>query len=39
MSGVSRDGVNEVLRALFKVIERARKGEAEPEIADAAWQP
>jgi GTPase len=39
MSGVSRDGVNEVLRALFKVIEQARKGEAEPEVADAAWQP
>ncbi len=39
MSGVSRDGVNGVLRALFKVIERARKGEAEPEVADAAWQP
>ena len=39
MSAVSGEGVNEVLRALFKVIARARKGEAEPEVADAAWQP
>ena len=39
LSAVSGDGVNEVLRALFKVIERARKGEAEPRVADAAWQP
>ncbi len=40
ISAVSGAGVNEVLRALFKVIERARKGEAEPtKIADTAWQP
>jgi GTP-binding protein len=39
LSAVSGDGVNEVLRALFKVIARARQGEAEPEAADAAWQP
>jgi GTPase len=39
ISAVSGAGVNEALRALFKVIERARGGEAEPKIADAAWQP
>jgi GTP-binding protein len=39
LSAVSGDGVNEVLRALFKVIARARSGEAEPKVADAAWQP
>ena len=39
ISAVSGAGVNEALRALFKVIEQARRGEAEPEVADAAWQP
>jgi GTPase len=42
LSAVSGNGVNEVLRALFKVIERARKGdtsEPAPKVADAAWQP
>src|ERR1700733_9253559 len=39
ISAVSGAGVNEALRALFKVIERARRGAAEPKIADAAWQP
>jgi GTPase len=42
LSAVSGNGVNDVLRALFKVIERARKadkGEQEPEVADAAWRP
>jgi GTP-binding protein len=39
LSAVSGDGVNEVLRALFKVIARARQGEAEPKVEDAAWQP
>jgi GTP-binding protein len=39
LSAVSGDGVNEVLRALFKVIAQARKGEAEPKVADAAWRP
>jgi GTP-binding protein len=39
LSAVSGDGVSEVLRALFKVIARARKGEAEPEVADEAWHP
>ena len=39
ISAVSGEGVNEALRALFKVIERARRGAAEPKVADAAWQP
>jgi GTP-binding protein len=39
MSVVSGEGVTEVLRALFKVIARARQGETEPEVADAAWRP
>jgi GTP-binding protein len=39
ISAVSGAGVNEALRALFKVIEQARRGEAEPKVADAAWQP
>jgi GTP-binding protein len=43
ISAVSGEGVNEVLRALFKVIERARKagdsGEQESKVADAAWHP
>ena len=40
ISAVSHAGVTEVLRALFKVIARARQGEHEPDVADAsAWQP
>jgi GTP-binding protein len=39
MSAVSGEGVTEVLRALFKVIERARQGVEEPQVADAAWHP
>jgi len=39
LSAVSGDGVNEVLRALFKVIAQARKGEAEPAVADETWHP
>ena len=39
ISAVSGAGVNEALRALFKVIEQARSAEAEPKVADAAWQP
>jgi GTP-binding protein len=39
ISAVSRAGINEALRALFKVIEQARRGGAEPKVADAAWQP
>jgi len=39
VSAVSGAGVPEVLRALFKVIEPARRGGVEPKVADAAWQP
>jgi len=39
VSAVSGDGVSDVLRALFKVIAQARKGEAEPKVADEAWHP
>jgi GTPase len=39
LSAVSGEGVSEVLRGLFKVIAQARKGEAEPEVADEAWHP
>jgi GTP-binding protein len=43
VSGVSGEGVSEVLRTLFKIIERARKGdkgdEQEPNVADTAWHP
>ena len=39
VSAVSGEGVPEVLRALFKVIEQARRPMAAPSPADAAWQP
>ncbi|HEX4409376.1 MAG TPA: GTPase ObgE [Xanthobacteraceae bacterium] len=39
ISAVSGDGVPEVLRALFKIIDQARRGEDQPEEANAAWQP
>jgi GTPase len=39
LSGVSGDGVVEVLRALLKVIDKARRGEVEDQALDAAWQP
>jgi GTPase len=39
LSGVSGDGVVEVLRALLKVIDKARRGEVEDQAVDAAWQP
>ncbi len=39
LSGVSGDGVTEVLRAVFKFIEQARHGADEPAAADAAWHP
>jgi len=39
VSAVSGSGVPEVLRALFKVIEPARRVGVEPKVADAAWQP
>jgi GTP-binding protein len=39
VSAVSGDGVAEVLRALLKIIERARRGGVEEPAVDAAWQP
>jgi GTP-binding protein len=39
VSAVSGDGVPEVLRALFKVIDRARHGAEAPATEEAAWQP
>jgi GTPase len=39
LSGVSGDGVVEVLRALLKVIDKAGRGEVEDQAVDAAWQP
>jgi GTP-binding protein len=39
VSAVSGDGVAEVLRALWKVIEMARRDGVEASTADAAWHP
>ncbi len=39
ISAVSSDGVPEVLRALLKVIDEARRGADTPSALDAAWQP
>jgi GTP-binding protein len=39
VSAVSGDGVAEVLRALWKVIEAERHGSAETASADVAWHP
>jgi GTP-binding protein len=39
VSAVSGDGVTEVLRALLKVIDKARRAAAAPSTADAAWHP
>jgi GTPase len=39
VSAVSGAGVPEVLRALLKVIDQARRANAAPSIADAAWHP
>jgi GTPase len=39
VSAVSGDGVADVLRALLKVIEQARRGGADTELTEAAWQP
>jgi len=39
VSAVSGEGVPEVLRALLKVIDQARRPAAAPSTADAAWQP
>ncbi|EJW13123.1 GTP-binding protein Obg [Rhodovulum sp. PH10] len=39
MSGVSGQGVPEVLRALFSVIDGARTEAGEAEVAEPVWQP
>ncbi len=39
VSAVSGEGVPEVLRALLKVIDQARRAVAEPSAADAVWHP
>jgi GTP-binding protein len=39
VSGVSGNGVPEVLRALFKIIDKARRGAVATSEADAAWHP
>jgi GTP-binding protein len=39
VSAVSGKGVPEVLRALLKVIDKARRVDAAPATADAAWHP
>ena len=39
VSAVSGEGVTEVLRAVFKVIEQARRGAGAPSDADAVWHP
>jgi GTP-binding protein len=39
VSAVSGDGVTEVLRALLKVIDKARRAAAAPSTADATWHP
>jgi len=39
ISAVSGEGVADVLRALLKVIEQARRSTAEPTVANAVWQP
>jgi GTP-binding protein len=40
LSSASGQGVKDVLRALFKVIDQAREGAADqPQTKEAAWQP
>ncbi len=39
ISAVSGEGVSDVLRALLKVIDQARRSAAAPGTVDAAWQP
>ncbi len=39
LSSASRQGVTEVLRALFKVIVTARESADQPQTKEAAWQP
>ncbi len=39
ISAVSRDGVQDALRALLKVVDEARRGGSERRTESAAWQP
>jgi GTPase len=39
ISAVSRQGVNEVLRALLQIIDKAGHDTSGQRAADAAWQP
>src|SRR5512135_353942 len=39
LSSASREGVTEVLRALLKIIDKARTGADNTEAEEAAWQP
>ena len=39
VSAVSGEGVTDVLRALLKVIDEARRGAVAASAADAAWHP
>jgi GTP-binding protein len=39
ISAVSGQGVNEVMRALLQIIDRARRDASEQPAADPAWQP
>jgi GTP-binding protein len=39
ISAVSGQGVNEVLRALLQIIDKARRDASDQPAADAAWQP
>jgi hypothetical protein len=39
ISAVSGQGVNEVMRALLQIIDRAHRDTIEQPAADAAWQP
>jgi GTP-binding protein len=39
ISAVSRQGLNEVLRALLQIIDKARRDKSDQRAADAAWHP
>jgi GTP-binding protein len=39
VSAVSGEGIPEVLRALLKVVQQARKGDVEEPAAETAWRP
>jgi GTP-binding protein len=39
LSSASGQGVKDVLRALFKVIDQARDSADNPQTKEAAWQP